>query len=189
MHILLILMALVNGAPHQAKVPMETIEQCTAEATKFLNYAITDKHAQKAMAVCQIEVPESNPNARYIADRLSARRRIPELMPRACGFHDAAHAHLADRPDLNHWAHDLREGSGLPCCDGSDAEPIIDADWRAGPNGHYQVRIGEEWIDVPESAVVPGPNKYGRALVWGYPRLGDGENRFVVRCFMPAGGV
>lgn len=58
MTIILVLMALINGTPHQATVPMETIEQCTAEATKFLNYASTDKHAQKAMAVCQFEVAE-----------------------------------------------------------------------------------------------------------------------------------
>ena len=99
-----------------------------------------------------------------------------------------AHAHLADRPDLNHWAHDLKNGAGRPCCDGSDAEPIIDADWRAGPTGNYQVRIGDEWLDVPPSAVVPGPNKYGRALLWGYRILG-GTSTFSVRCFMPAGGV
>jgi hypothetical protein len=103
-------------------------------------------------------------------------------------LHSIAHAHLADRPDLNHWAAGLSSGAGMPCCDGSDAEPIIDADWRADPKGNYQVRVDGEWVDVPASAVVPGPNKYGRALVWGYPNIG-GTPKFNVRCFMPAGGV
>ena len=60
MTIILVLVALINGVPHQAKLPMGTVEQCTAEATKFLNYATTEKHAQKAMAVCQVEVPEKD---------------------------------------------------------------------------------------------------------------------------------
>ncbi len=59
MTIILVLVALINGTPHQAKLPMTTIEECTAEATKFLNYATTDKHAQKAMAVCQIEIEDT----------------------------------------------------------------------------------------------------------------------------------
>jgi hypothetical protein len=101
-----------------------------------------------------------------------------------------SHAHLADRPDLNKWAMGLHAASGAPCCDGSDAEPIMDPDWRADPKGDYQIRIDNEWVDVPAGAVVPGPNKYGRALVWGYPLvLGEGKTRFVVRCFMPGGGV
>jgi len=103
-------------------------------------------------------------------------------------FHSLAHAHLADRPDLNKWAAGLRSDAGLPCCDGTDAEPIMDPDWRADPKGNYQVRIENEWVDVPASAVVPGPNKYGRALVWGYWMLGE-TKKFSVRCFMPAGGV
>jgi hypothetical protein len=58
MAIILVIIAVINGTPHQAKVPMETIEQCTDEATKFLNYATTDKHAQKAIAACQVGVAE-----------------------------------------------------------------------------------------------------------------------------------
>jgi hypothetical protein len=115
---------------------------------------------------------------------------IAGLLSYAAGMwlHDVAYAHLADRPELNHWAAGLKSEAGLPCCDGSDAEPIIDADWRAGADGHYQVRIEGEWVDVPNSAVVPGPNKYGRALVWGYWMLGE-TKKFSVRCFMPAGGA
>ena len=115
---------------------------------------------------------------------------VAGLLSYAAGMwlHSVAHAHLADRPELNHWAAGLKSANDSPCCDGSDAEPIIDADWRAGPDGNYQVKVDGVWVDVPPYAVVPGPNKYGRALLWGYPSLGS-EPRFVVRCFMPAGGV
>ena len=118
---------------------------------------------------------------------------IAGLLSYAAGMwlHGVANAHLADRPDLNHWARDLKNGDGSPCCDGSDAEPIIDADWRAGPDGNYQVKIENKWVDVPPSAVVPGPNKYGRALVWTFNSwpMGAPHPEPVVRCFMPADGV
>lgn len=103
-------------------------------------------------------------------------------------LHNAANAHLADRPDLNEWAAGLASSDGHMCCDGSDAEPIKDVDWEVSKEGHYRVRIDGRWTDVPDTAVVPGPNKYGVALVWGYPSLGNPET-FNVRCFMPAGGV
>ncbi len=60
MTIMLIMMALLNGVPHQVELPMETVEQCASEASKFLNYALTDKHAQKALAVCRVERVEKD---------------------------------------------------------------------------------------------------------------------------------
>jgi hypothetical protein len=60
MTIILVLIALINGVPHQTKIPMETIEQCASESAKFLNYAMTDKHAQKAIAACQVDMPEKD---------------------------------------------------------------------------------------------------------------------------------
>ncbi len=100
-----------------------------------------------------------------------------------------ASAHLADRPDLNSWAMKLKSKAGMPCCDGSDAEPIKDADWDV-KDGHYRVHIRGEWIDVKDGEVVPGSNRYGGALVWGF-FTGDinGKETFVVRCFLPGGGV
>jgi hypothetical protein len=32
-------------------------------------------------------------------------------------------------------------------------------------NGHYQVRIENEWLEVPDDAVITEPNKFGRAMV------------------------
>lgn len=54
MTIILVIAAIINGTPHQTKLPMETIEQCTVEAAKFLNYAITDKDAEHAAAMCEV---------------------------------------------------------------------------------------------------------------------------------------
>lgn len=81
-------------------------------------------------------------------------------------------------PQLNRWFGDLHSASGVLCCSGHDGEVIEDADWES-KDGHYRVRIGGNWIDVPPTAVVKGPNLYGRTMVWPYP------TRMGVRCFMP----
>ena len=95
-------------------------------------------------------------------------------------------AHLADRPELDNWAMELSSANGM-CCDGSDAEPIKDADWDASTDGKYRVKINGEWIDVPPDAVVPSGNRYGQTLVWGYPSI-NGNPSFFVRCFLPGAG-
>lgn len=102
-------------------------------------------------------------------------------------FMRPAYSHDHTRPELSEWYFGLT-GRG-PCCDGSETEMkhLSDVEWRA-VNGHYQVYInqfmdgsGENlWIDVPDDAVVKGPNRDGRTLVW--PIWGI-EPR--VRCFMP----
>jgi hypothetical protein len=68
-------------------------------------------------------------------------------------------AHDHRRPDLNSWYGSLHSGKGL-CCDGSDAKRVDDADWDS-KDGHYRVRIDGEWVDVPQEAVVEGPNRAG----------------------------
>jgi hypothetical protein len=94
--------------------------------------------------------------------------------------------HLPDRPDLNNWVRGLYDNSGIPCCEGNEAHALDEPDWRVSSEGHYQVFIDNEWADVPDRAVVQGPNKYGRVLVWyshwaGHPVL--------IRCFLPAAGA
>jgi hypothetical protein len=90
-----------------------------------------------------------------------------------------AHAHDLARPELNGWYESLRSGKG-PCCDGSDAKRVDDADWESR-DGHYRVRIDGEWVDVPREAVVDGPNRAGRTMVWPYYEAGHPK----ARCFMP----
>jgi hypothetical protein len=90
-----------------------------------------------------------------------------------------ARAHDHDHPELNSWYESLHSGKG-PCCDGSDAKRVDDADWDT-QDGHYRVRIDGEWVDVPNEAVVDGPNRAGHAMVWPYYL--DGHPK--PRCFMP----
>ncbi|VIO68405.1 hypothetical protein [Bradyrhizobium ivorense] len=92
---------------------------------------------------------------------------------------EPARAHDHQRPELNAWYESLHSGKG-PCCDGSDAKHIDDADWDT-KDGHYRVRLEGEWVDVPDDAVVAGPNRAGRTMVWPYYL--DGHPK--PRCFMP----
>lgn len=90
-----------------------------------------------------------------------------------------ARAHDHQHPELNSWYESLHSGKG-PCCDGSDAKRVDDADWET-KDGHYRVRLDGEWVDVPNEAVVDGPNRAGRTMVWPYYL--DGHPK--PRCFMP----
>jgi hypothetical protein len=75
-----------------------------------------------------------------------------------------ARAHDRNHPELNDWFKSLQSGEGL-CCSGSEAKRLDDADWES-KDGHYRVRIDGEWVDVPQDAVVDGPNRAGRTMVW-----------------------
>jgi hypothetical protein len=99
------------------------------------------------------------------------------ILPMSTMGHARAHDH--EHPELNGWYESLHTGKG-PCCDGSDAKRVDDADWET-KDGHYRVRIDSEWVDVPNEAVVDGPNRAGRTMVWPY--YIDGHPK--ARCFMP----
>jgi hypothetical protein len=97
----------------------------------------------------------------------------------SCAVLSGARAHDKDHPELNGWFENLQSGEGR-CCDGSDANHIDDADWES-KNGRYRVRVGGEWVDVPDQALVHGPNRADRTMLWlhyidGHP---------IPRCFMP----
>jgi hypothetical protein len=92
----------------------------------------------------------------------------------------ASSAHDHDRPELNKWFKSLQSGKG-PCCNNTEAIHVDDPDWQ-NDSGHYRVRLEGEWVDVPDDAVVSGPNMDGRAMVWPYRRDGVLNQ---IRCFMP----
>lgn len=82
-------------------------------------------------------------------------------------------------PELRQWFQGLQSGRG-PCCSDADGSALSDVDWES--NGtHYRVRIDGQWIDVPEDAVLPGPNMAGKTMVW--PMWMGGS--IVIRCFIP----
>ena len=91
-----------------------------------------------------------------------------------------AQAHDHGRPSLDAWFKALQSRAKAACCDGSDATRLVDVDWQSR-DGRYRVRLEGEWVDVPESAVVDGPNRAGPAMVW--PVTGYGG--LTIRCFMP----
>jgi hypothetical protein len=105
----------------------------------------------------------------------------------------SAYAHDPKRPELDKWFDNLQSpGNGL-CCHGKEAQELDDSDWETKDN-HYRVRLKDGWHDVPDKAVVNGPNLAGRAWVWvlqvhATPRYGQPSNyqgpQSVIRCFMP----
>ena len=88
-------------------------------------------------------------------------------------------AHDAGHPELNEWFNRLTSGRGL-CCSFADGYAVEDPDWES-KDGHYRVRLGNDWIDVPDDAVITEPNRAGRTMVW--PLRFNGE--ISIRCFMP----
>ena len=80
---------------------------------------------------------------------------------------------------LKPWFDSLKSGKG-PCCSVADGLAIADPDWES-KDGHFRVRIGNEWIDVPDDAVITEPNRAGRTMVWPI----KGALGTTIRCFMP----
>ncbi|MDB5501939.1 MAG: hypothetical protein JWR89_1841 [Tardiphaga sp.] len=85
----------------------------------------------------------------------------------------------ATSPELKSWFDSLRSGKG-PCCSDADGSAVSDVDWESS-SGHYKVRLEGTWFDVPDEAVITGPNRVGRTMVW--PMQGAGG--ITIRCFMP----
>ena len=89
-------------------------------------------------------------------------------------------AHDHANPVNNAWLKVQRNAAGQVCCNGDDLWPADGIEWDV--NGkRYRVKIGEEWLAVPSWALVHGPNRMGRTLVW----LGSVEGFLYVKCFMP----
>jgi hypothetical protein len=80
---------------------------------------------------------------------------------------------------LEPWFDSLKSGKG-PCCSVADGLAIADPDWES-KDGHFRVRIDNEWIDVPDDAVITQPNRAGRTMVWPI----KGSLGTTIRCFMP----
>lgn len=91
---------------------------------------------------------------------------------------------------LKPWFDSLRSERWGPCCSDADGTALSDVDWRSS-DGHYQVRLDGQWIDVPDDAVIKGPNLAGRTMVWPmHGRFSAGRtlesfDGITIRCFMP----
>jgi hypothetical protein len=80
---------------------------------------------------------------------------------------------------LKPWFDNRRSGKG-PGCSDADGFAIADPDWES-KSGHNRVRIDNEWVDVPDDAVITEPNRAGRTMVWPV----KGTLGTSIRCFMP----
>jgi hypothetical protein len=80
---------------------------------------------------------------------------------------------------LKPWFDTLKSGKGL-CCSNADGIAVSDPDWDSR-DGHYRVRLGDEWYDVPDDAVIKEPNRAGRTMVWPF----EGAMGKSIRCFLP----
>jgi hypothetical protein len=83
---------------------------------------------------------------------------------------------------LHEWFENLRSARGV-CCSDADGVFLEEPNWMV-QDGRYRVRLSGIWVSVPDDALVAGPNRVGRAMVWvyeGYPRA--------IRCFMPGAQV
>lgn len=68
---------------------------------------------------------------------------------------------------LKSWFDHLASGKGL-CCSMADGETVADPDWES-KDGHYRVRLENNWIDVPDDAVITEPCRTHNGLadaVW-----------------------
>jgi hypothetical protein len=93
---------------------------------------------------------------------------------------------------LQPWFESLRNKAGLYCCSKADGHPLNDGEWDMKGDS-YRVNIQGKWTIVPNDAVISGPNKFGKAIVW----LRDQERLLYegattsspVICFIPGSGV
>jgi hypothetical protein len=92
---------------------------------------------------------------------------------------------------LRPWFEALKNKVGMYCCAGADGHPLDESEWDIKDNT-YRVLLQGEWIVVPDDAVISGPNKFGKAIVWLWPQevlaWGDPASNFI-RCFIPGSGV
>ena len=92
---------------------------------------------------------------------------------------------------LQPWFEHLRNKVGLYCCARADGRPLDDGEWDMKGNS-YRVFVQGEWTVVPDGALILGPNKFGRAMVWlrdPFRDPWDVKPNTHIQCFLPGSGV
>jgi hypothetical protein len=102
------------------------------------------------------------------------------LLPTVALAHDDGR--FAGSP-LKAWFERLSTKAGGLCC--ALADGIVDVTWGTTPDGHYRVYVWGQWVVVPDEAVVQGPNRLGRAVVWPYIDDVPGGSLVQIKCFLP----
>ena len=93
---------------------------------------------------------------------------------------------------LQPWFEALKNKVGVSCCAEADGHPLDEGEWDMKGDS-YRVFVRGEWIAVPDHAVISGPNKFGKAIVWllDFGDLASSEIQTItrIRCFIPGSGV
>ena len=92
--------------------------------------------------------------------------------------------HDNNSPAVRDWVTSLKNGNGVSCCATADGWKPQAVEWDMSTKG-YRVLIEDKWVDVPDDAVIHGPNKLGHAEVWYY----HVDGLPMVRCFLPGEGM
>lgn len=115
-----------------------------------------------------------------VMSKMLAGATLCALLPTVAFAHDDGR--FAGSP-LKAWFESLGTKAGGPCC--ALADGIVDVSWGTTPDGHYRVHVWGQWVVVPDEAVVKGPNKLGRAVVWPYINDIPGGVLIQIKCFLP----
>lgn len=81
-------------------------------------------------------------------------------------------------PEQREWVRGLKDRNGVGCCDDSDGHEV--QAWEIRGTG-YWVKVQDQWLEVPLSALIHQANRIGYARAWLYQQNG----RTIVRCFVP----
>lgn len=82
-------------------------------------------------------------------------------------------------PEVRDWANALKNKRGYNCCSTADGLPAeIQYDTLGG---RYRVFLEGAWHDVPDEALLTGPNRAGYPMVWTWREKG----MLKIRCFIP----
>jgi len=94
--------------------------------------------------------------------------------------------HRQGSPEIKIWIEALTDQNGIGCCANADGIKPEVTSWDV-TEGAYRVKVGKQWLFVPEDAVVKGPNRLGYAVVWleNDWDINTGEMTTFVRCFLP----
>jgi hypothetical protein len=88
---------------------------------------------------------------------------------------------------LQPWFESLQNKVGLYCCAKADGHPLDDGEWDI-KDKNYRILVQGKWTVVPDDALVLGPNKFGKAIVW-FRDQGEPTPSSRIQCFLPGSGV
>ena len=95
----------------------------------------------------------------------------------------AAAVILIGDDSLKPWFDSLRNKLGLYCCAEADGHPLDDLSGTSRTIASAFFVQGE-WTIVPDDAVLLGPNKFGKAIVWFRDPWGVKPSSRI-QCFIP----